>query len=71
MKEFDNNQPGDIRKGVKVIVDVLTGDSGREIPMRLVLGKDAYGMIKAKCEDTVKGMDEWKDLTCSTDIDDQ
>ena len=71
MDEFDNKQPGDIKKGVKVIIDVLTGDSGKEIPMRLVLGKDAYGAIKAKCEDTVKSMELWKDLTCSTDLDNQ
>ncbi|OCT47314.1 putative oxidoreductase [Cladophialophora carrionii] len=71
MKDYDNNQPGDIKKGVKVIVDVLSGDSGREIPMRLVLGQDAYGMIKAKCEDTIKGLEVWKDLTCSTDLDEQ
>ncbi len=69
MEEFDNNQPGDIKKGVKVIVDVLTGDSGKEIPMRLVIGTDAYGMIKAKCEETIKGLEQFKDLTCSTDID--
>ena len=71
MDEYDNKQPGDIKKGVKVIVDVLTGNSGKEIPMRLVLGKDAYGMIKAKCEETIKGLEEWKDITCSTDLDEQ
>jgi NAD(P)-dependent dehydrogenase (short-subunit alcohol dehydrogenase family) len=69
MDEYDNKQPGDIKKGVKVIINVLTSDSGREIPMRLVLGKDANGTIKAKCDETVKAMDEWKDLTTATDLD--
>lgn len=71
MEEYDNKQPGDIKKGVKVIVDVLSGDSGREIPMRLVIGTDAYGMIKAKCEETIKVLEEWKDLTTSTDLDEK
>ncbi|KAH0839057.1 hypothetical protein AYO21_04654 [Fonsecaea monophora] len=71
MDAFDNKQPGDIKKGVKVIVDVLTGETGKEIPMRLVLGPDAYGMIKAQCEETVKALEGWKELTCSTDLDEQ
>ncbi|KIW93910.1 uncharacterized protein Z519_05225 [Cladophialophora bantiana CBS 173.52] len=71
MDEYDNKQRGDIKKGVKVIIDVLTGDSGREIPMRLVLGPDAYATIKTKCEETIKGLEEWKDLTCSTDLDEK
>ncbi len=69
MKDYDNKQPGDIRKGVQVILDALTGDSGKEVPFRLVIGTDAYGMIKAKCEDTLRVLEEWKAITCSTDID--
>ncbi|KIW23886.1 uncharacterized protein PV07_12049 [Cladophialophora immunda] len=71
MDEYDNKQPGDIKKGVKVLIDVLTGETGRDIPMRLVLGPDAYGTIRAKCEETIKGLDEWKELTCSTDLDEK
>lgn len=71
MEDYDNKQPGDIKKGVKVIVDVLTGDSGKEIPIRLVIGADAYGMIKAKCEETIQVLEEWKDITCSTDLDEK
>jgi NAD(P)-dependent dehydrogenase (short-subunit alcohol dehydrogenase family) len=71
MNDADGKQPGDIKKGVKVIIDVLTGDSGREIPMRLVLGPDANAAVKAKCEKTIKGLEEWADLTCSTDLDEK
>jgi NAD(P)-dependent dehydrogenase (short-subunit alcohol dehydrogenase family) len=71
MDDFDDKQPGDIKKGVKVIIEVLTGDSGKEIPMRLVIGTDAYGMIRAKCDETIKGMEDWKQLACSTDLDEQ
>jgi NAD(P)-dependent dehydrogenase (short-subunit alcohol dehydrogenase family) len=69
LEVFDNKQLGDIKKGVKVLADVLTGATGKEVPMRLILGSDAYGLIKQKCEDTLKGLEEWKELTCSTDHD--
>ena len=71
MDAYDNKQPGDIKKGVRVMLDVLTGASGKEIPMRLVLGSDAYSMIREKCESTIKGLDEWKDLSVSTDLDEK
>ncbi|EXJ86632.1 hypothetical protein A1O3_03585 [Capronia epimyces CBS 606.96] len=71
LEAYDNKQPGDIKKGAKVILDVLTGAAGREIPMRLVLGTDAYGAIKAKCENTIETLDEWKDLSVSTDLEEK
>jgi len=67
----NNNQIGDPKKGVKVIIDVLTGATGREIPMRLALGSDAYGVITGKCEATIKLLGEWKDITTPTDVDEQ
>lgn len=63
------NQPGDPAKGAKVIVDVLSGATGKEIPLRLALGADANKIIKGKCEDTIKLLDEWKEVTSSTDVD--
>lgn len=65
--QYDNKQPGDLVKGAKVIVDVLDGKGGRKIPLRLVLGADANKMVKEKCESTIRLMEEWKDLTTSTD----
>ncbi len=67
---YNNNQPGDIVKGAKTMVEVLTQSGvgeGKEVPFRLVLGSDAYGAITGKCEDTVKLLDEWKEVTVSTD----
>ncbi|KAI1754611.1 estradiol 17-beta-dehydrogenase [Xylaria castorea] len=48
---MDNDQLDDAKKGVRVIVDVLTqGSVGseREIPMRLVLGGDEMQTIRNK-----------------------
>ncbi|KAF1990970.1 NAD(P)-binding protein [Aulographum hederae CBS 113979] len=66
----DNNQPGDVGKGAEVIVDVLSGTGvgeGRKVPVRLVLGSDAQKVIRGKCEETVKLLDEWKSVSDSTD----
>ncbi|KAI1132783.1 NAD(P)-binding protein [Nemania abortiva] len=70
---YNNKQPGDVVKGSKVIVDVLTGSgvaAGKEFPMRLVLGRDAMDGIRAKMAATDELMKEWEDATVSTDHDD-
>lgn len=69
MDQYDNNQPGDLKKGAKVIVDVLKQKDGREIPMRLVLGSDAYDLVNKKCEETMSLLKEWEDVTKSTNYD--
>lgn len=69
MDEADSQQPGDPKKGAKVLVDVLSGKTGKDIPLRLPLGSDAYAYIKQKCEDTLALLEEWKDLSVSTDYD--
>ncbi|KPM45952.1 hypothetical protein AK830_g655 [Neonectria ditissima] len=69
----DNKQLGDVEKGASVTVDVLTRTGvaqGREIPLRLVLGSDCVGVIKDKCENTLKLLKEWEDIAVSTDHDD-
>lgn len=66
----DGNQPGDVKKGANVIVDILTKTgvgSGRDVPMRIVLGSDAEQMIRAKLAETTKLLDEWSDVIRSTD----
>ena len=65
--ERNNKQLGDIEKGVKVIFEVLTKKNGKEIPIRLVLGSDAYTSIVGKCDDTKKLLGEWKEVIESTD----
>lgn len=73
VEDVNRKQPGDVAKGCRVIIDVLTQSGsaeGREIPVRLALGADAYGAIKGKCEETIKLLDEWKDVTTPTNHDD-
>ncbi|KAI1375132.1 NAD(P)-binding protein [Hypoxylon crocopeplum] len=69
----DNNQPGDVSKGARVIVDVLTktgAAEGRDIPIRLVLGRDSMEVIRGKMESTEALLKDWEDIIVSTDHDD-
>jgi NAD(P)-dependent dehydrogenase (short-subunit alcohol dehydrogenase family) len=66
----DNKQPGDVSKGAEVIVDVLTKSGsaeGKQIPLRLVLGSDCQKAIREKIASTTELLDEWKDISYSTD----
>ncbi len=66
----NNNQPGDVEKGAKVIVDILTHSGvaeGRDIPVRVALGSDATPFIINKCKETEKLLNEWKEVTTTTD----
>ncbi|KAK3341138.1 hypothetical protein B0T25DRAFT_593790 [Lasiosphaeria hispida] len=69
LQTYNRNQPGDVDKCASVIVDVLTKEGvgkGREVPLRLVLGTDAYETIKGKCDDTLKLLADWEQVTKST-----
>jgi NAD(P)-dependent dehydrogenase (short-subunit alcohol dehydrogenase family) len=70
LTKIDNTQPGDVEKASKVIVDVLTKTGvaeGRDIPLRLVLGSDCEKGIRTKLEDTNSLLDDWKEISYSTD----
>ena len=69
MEAYNGNQPGDVDKCAKVIVDVLTKSGvakGREVPVRLALGTDTLEVIRKKCEDTLRLVAEWEDVSSST-----
>lgn len=70
LKKTDNNQPGDVVKGSKVIVDILTRSGvaeGREVPIRVALGSDSSPYIRAKMRRTEELLDAWDGVTKSTD----
>lgn len=70
LEKVDNNQPGDVVKGSKVIIDILTKSGaaeGKDVPMRIALGSDAPPTIRKKMEDTTKLLDEWDPITTKTD----
>ncbi|ETI25850.1 hypothetical protein G647_02627 [Cladophialophora carrionii CBS 160.54] len=70
----DQRQPGDPVKLAKIVVDLVRGEGvaqGRHVPFRLPLGIDCFDEVKAKCEETLKLLENWKDVIRSTDHDDQ
>ncbi|OCT49314.1 putative oxidoreductase [Cladophialophora carrionii] len=70
----DQRQPGDPVKLAKIVVDLVRGEGvaqGRYVPFRLPLGIDCFDEVKAKCEETLKLLEDWKDVIRSTDHDDQ
>lgn len=70
--QIDNNQKGDVKKGAKVIVDVLTmsgAAEGKEVPIRLPLGPDCFKVIRGKCERTEKLLQELEGIATHTDHD--
>ncbi|KAI8691571.1 hypothetical protein NCS56_00150000 [Fusarium sp. Ph1] len=66
----DNNQLGYVNRGAEIVVDVLTTSGvaeGKEVPVRLVLGKDCVNVVRGKCESTLQLMNEWEGVAVSTD----
>jgi hypothetical protein len=72
LRKEDWNQPGDSAKLAKIVIDLVKQEgiaAGRDVPFRLPLGIDVYDDIKAKCEATLRLLEEWKDVIRSTDRD--
>ncbi|CAI6337638.1 unnamed protein product [Periconia digitata] len=66
----DNNQPGDVVKGAKILVDILTKSGvaeGKEIPVRIALGSDCPPGIREKMKETEAILSEWDGITMTTD----
>mgnify|MGYP004502780205 CR=1 FL=1 len=72
LDDVDNNQPGDVVKGSRVIIDILTKSGaaeGKEVPVRVALGRDCSTGIREKIDDTLKLLGEWDSITTKTDHD--
>lgn len=70
LNQVDNKQPGDVEKGARAVVDVLTSSGaaeGQKIPTRIVLGSDCEARIREKCAQTTKYLDDWQEIIRSTD----
>ena len=70
LTKVDNNQPGDVVKGAKVLVDILTRSGaaeGKEIPVRVALGSDSPPTIRQKMGQTEALLKEWDGIATNTD----
>ncbi|KAJ3570408.1 hypothetical protein NP233_g4424 [Leucocoprinus birnbaumii] len=71
LQTYNGKQPGDPEKAVEIILDVVRGDGiakGREFPTSLALGTDCYNTVKTESEKALKNLEEWKDVSQSTDF---
>ncbi len=65
------NQPGDPKKGVKVILDVVRGEgaaAGKSVPSTVLVGSDSFDVVQRELARVNKFQTEWADLTKSTDF---
>lgn len=68
------HMPGDLAKAAMRIVEVIRRDgmaAGRQWAVRVALGSDGMNSVRQKCEEQLKLVDEWKDVSYSTDRDEQ
>ncbi|KAK4216519.1 hypothetical protein QBC37DRAFT_385409 [Rhypophila decipiens] len=60
--------PSDITKLTNAIIDVIKGEGlakGRPFPVRVVLGPDSLEAIRQKCNEQLKLMHDWEDVSLS------
>lgn len=71
LETYNGQQPGDPKKGVQVMIDVVKGEGaakGKKFPTVLALGSDSYQTIKDRAEQTLRDLEEWAHVTKSTDF---
>ncbi|KAI3554650.1 retinol dehydrogenase [Colletotrichum abscissum] len=68
-KGAHQQQPGDPAKAVSRIIDTVGSRGsaqGRPLPVSLALGPDAVSQLTKKCADTIKLVDDWKEVSSDT-----
>ncbi|EPQ58827.1 NAD P-binding protein [Gloeophyllum trabeum ATCC 11539] len=73
IRAVHGKQPGCPKKGAQVVVDVIRGEgpaAGRDIHNTMAVGSDVYGVIEEECVATLKRLQDWKEVTQSTDVED-
>ena len=71
MAAYNGNQPGNPLRGAEVIVDVVRREgtaAGRSTPRELALGTDSYIAAKDASQSALARLEEWKDVSFSTDF---
>ncbi|TFK39239.1 hypothetical protein BDQ12DRAFT_604317, partial [Crucibulum laeve] len=71
LQAYNGKQPGNPLKGVEVILDVVRGEGAaavKSFPRGLALGTDCYNVVKAESEKILTRIEEWKEVSFSTDF---
>lgn len=67
-KNQDGKQPNDPVKAMTAVVDVIRGEgpaAGKDLPLWLVLGKDAEEDLRESIRQRLENLEEFKDITRS------
>jgi NAD(P)-dependent dehydrogenase (short-subunit alcohol dehydrogenase family) len=67
----NGTQPGDPKKACEIVVEAVRGEGrcvGKELPLRLPVGHDAFGYIRASCNERLAVCDEWEGITSNTNV---
>ncbi|KAJ5712681.1 hypothetical protein N7493_009149 [Penicillium malachiteum] len=68
----NGTQPGNPTKACELVVEAVRGEGrcqGKELPLRLPVGADAFGFIRDNCSERLKLCDEWDGITSQTNFD--
>ncbi|KAK0229963.1 hypothetical protein EDD85DRAFT_850119 [Armillaria nabsnona] len=71
LQAYNGKQPGDPKKGVQVMLDVVRGEGvaqGKEFPNSLLLGSDCFEGVQDQIQGYLKLQKEWEDVSKSTDF---
>ncbi|KAF9560040.1 short chain dehydrogenase [Agrocybe pediades] len=71
LQAYNGKQPGDPKKGVELVLDLVRGEgeaAGRPLPVGIAFGSDAYNVAKTASEQALARLEEWKDVSFSTDF---
>jgi len=71
LQGMNGKQPGDPVKGVETIIDVVKQEGvahGRSMPNTLALGGDAVAYIREKCEEQLRILADWEEVSSRTAI---
>jgi NADP-dependent 3-hydroxy acid dehydrogenase YdfG len=72
VQAMNGNQPGDPRKAVEVMLDVVKGEGvskGRAMPERLPIGTDVLMTARKRAVGHLSICNEWEEVIRSTDLD--
>ncbi|KAL0576111.1 hypothetical protein V5O48_005858 [Marasmius crinis-equi] len=71
LQAYNGKQPGDPKRGVEVILDLLHGQGlakDKPFPTSIQFGSDCYNTAKDHCEAALANLEEWKEVSHSTDF---
>lgn len=69
VQSINGNQPGDPKKAVQIIIDVVREEGvaeGKTLPERLPLGPDCIATLRKKAVNNLAICNEWEDVIRST-----